>query len=178
MSEYVSGVRWGIVLCIVTILFSFILGAWMGMDENFFKGNFKQGVQANASKLFNNDKAKMDRALDRAWTYVKRSHMHAAGLGVAGLLIVILIPLVISSKLWQMLLSVGMGLGSIGYPLCWLIAGYRVPWSPSTDVAKASVDWLVYPSAGLMLAVTAITLVLLLRQCFAGKDTSSTLSAR
>ena len=48
-------IRLGLVLCVTTILFSFVLGAWMGANENFFRNDFKQMVKANAAKVYGND---------------------------------------------------------------------------------------------------------------------------
>jgi len=156
-------VRWGMVLCVVTVLYSFVLGAAMGGQEALFKDHFKQTVQINAIQVFGDDNAKMDRAKERAWTYTKRSHMHAAGVGIIGLALMLMIPLVTSSRLFQHGLSLAYGLGSLAYPLTWLIAGFRVPTMGTTSAAKASIEWLAMPSVFLLVASTTVILILLLR---------------
>jgi hypothetical protein len=165
-------VRWGLVLCVATILFSFVMGAWMGADEGFFKNDFKQTVKANAVKVFGNDKAKMDRAEERAWTYTKRSHMHAAGVGPIGLVLLAPLPFLNVSARMQSLIALGYGLGSFCYPLTWLIAGYRIPVLGTTGAAKASIAWLAEPAVGLLLLSTAMIFGLYVR--WGIKGTSST----
>jgi hypothetical protein len=165
-------IRWGLVLCVATILFSFVLGAWMGGNEAYFKDDFKQTVKANAAKVYGNDKAKMDRAEERAWTYTKRAHMHAAGLGPIGIALLFTLPFLGISARLQSLISIGYGLGAFFYPLCWLISGYRIPVLGSTGAAKESVAWLVYPSTGLLLLTTAIILVLLVRWGIQGSSST------
>ena len=156
-------IRWGLVLCVSAILFSFVLGAWMGANEGFFKDDFKQTVKVNAVKIFGNDKAKMDRAEERAWTYTKRAHMHAAGVGASGLALLALLPLLNVSARMKSLIAVGYGLGALGYPLSWLIAGYRIPVLGTTGAAKASIAWLAEPAAGLLLVSTTLILILCVR---------------
>lgn len=156
-------VRWGLVLCIVTILFSFVLGGWMGADENFFKGNFKQTIKVNAVSVYANDKAKMDRAEERAWTYVKRSHMHAAGLGPIGLALLAPLPFLAKSSTIKSLIAIGYGLGGLGYSLSWLIAGYRIPVLGTTGAAKATIAWLAGPSIALLVLSAIAILILYIR---------------
>jgi len=156
-------IRWGLILCIVTILFSFILGGWMGGNENFFKGDFKQTIKANAVNVYANDKAKMDRAEERAWTYVKRSHMHAAGLGAIGLALLAPLPFLLKSSRIKSLIAIGYGLGGLGYSLSWLISGYRIPALGTTTAAKESMAWLAAPSIGLLVLSTTAILLLYIR---------------
>lgn len=156
-------IRWGLVLCIITILFSFVLGGWMGADENFFKGNFKQTVKVNAVSVYANDKVKMDRAEERAWIYVKRSHMHAAGLGPIGLALLAPLPFLIKSSKIKALIAIAYGLGSFGYSLSWIVSGYRIPLLGTTTAAKESIAWLAAPSIALLVLSTTAILILYIR---------------
>lgn len=156
-------VRWGLALCVATILFSFSMGAWMGADEGFFKNDFKQTVKANATKVYGNDKAKMDRAEERAWTYTKRAHMHAAGVGPIGLVLLAFLPILNISARFQSVIAWGYGLGAFFYPITWLIAGYRIPPLGSTGAAKASIAWLAEPAVGLLVLSTTLIFGLFVR---------------
>ncbi len=161
-------VRWGLALCVATILFSFVLGAWMGANEGFFKNDFKQTVKVNAEKVYGNDKAKMARAEERAWTYTKRAHMHAAGVGPIGLVLLAPLPFLAISARLQGMIALGYGLGAFGYPLGWLIAGYRIPALGTTGAAKASIAWLAEPAVGLLVVSTAIIFGLFVRWALRG----------
>ena len=161
-------VRWGLAFCVATILFSFVLGAWMGANEGFFKNDFKQTVKANAQTVFGNDKAKMDRAEERAWTYTKRAHMHAAGLGPIGLVLLAPLPFLSISGRFQSLIALAYGLGAFCYPLGWLIAGYRIPVLGTTGAAKNSIAWLAEPAVGLLVLSTAVIFGLFVRWALQG----------
>jgi len=161
------------VLCVATILYSFVLGATMGGREELFKDHFKQTVRINATQVFGDDKAKMDRAEERAWTYIKRSHFHAAGVGIIGLVLLLMIPPITSSQFLQHGLSLAYGIGSLGYPLVWLIAGFRIPTLGTTSAAKASIEWLAMPSVFLVVASTTVILGLLIRWSLSKERLSS-----
>ena len=156
-------IRWGLVLCVATILFSFVLGASMGANENFFRNDFKQTIKANAAKVYGNDKVKMDRADERAWTYVKRAHMHAAGVGPIGIVLLAPLPFLGIPARLQGLIAVGYGLGAFFYPMSWLIAGYRIPALGSTGAAKESIAWLAQPAVGLLILAAIVMLALYIR---------------
>ena len=156
-------IRWGIVLCVTTILFSFVLGAWMGANENFFRNDFKKMVNANAAKVYGNDRMRMFRAEERAWTYVKRAHMHAAGVGPIGLVLLLPLPLLRISARIQSAIAMVYGLGAVLYPLSWLIAGYSIPVLGTTEAAKAAIAWLSEPAVGSLVLSSAVMLALYIR---------------
>jgi len=135
----------------------------MGADEGFFKNSFKQTVKANEVKVFGSDKVKMERAEERAWTYTKRAHMHAAGVGPIGLVLLAALPFLGISTRMQSLTALGYGVGAFFYPMGWLIAGYRIPVLGTTGAAKSSIAWMAEPAAGLLLLSTAITFGLFIR---------------
>jgi len=156
-------IRWGLALCVATILFAFVLGTWMGANENFFKDDYKQTVKANAAKVFGNDKVKMERAEERAWTYTKRAHMHAAGLGPIGIVLLAPLPFLGIAARTQGLVAMGYGVGALLYPLGWLIAGYRIPVLGTTGSAKESIAWLVQPAIGLLVLAAVVIFSLYVR---------------
>ena len=105
----------------------------------------------------------MDRADERAWTYTKRAHMHAAGLGPIGIFLLAPLPFLGISARMQCLLAGGYGLGALFYPMSWLIAGYRIPVLGNTGAAKESIAWLAQPAVGLLILAAAVIFALYVR---------------
>ncbi len=59
------------------------------------------------------------------------------------------------------LVSLGLGVGSLGYSVFWLRAGFRAPSLGSTGAAKESLAWLAIPASGMVVASTAAVALLI-----------------
>ncbi len=57
--------------------------------------------------------------------------------------------------------SLGLGIGRLGYSVFWLRAGSRVPSLGSTGAAKESLAWLAIPASGMVVASTAAVALLI-----------------
>jgi hypothetical protein len=64
------------------------------------------------------------------------------------------------------LASTLLGIGAIGYPLFWMLAGLKAPALGSTGAAKESLSWLAIPSAACLVTGGLITLALTVSQTF------------
>lgn len=156
-----KSVRWGILLSTLAIFAGFFLGGLFGAVEDAFKGYLKAEGQQALVSVYKNDQAKMDKVVNKSWTYFKRAHMHAGGIGSASLILSILLAGLRGSLQVRQGLSTGLGVGALGYSLFWLLAGMRAPGMGSTGVAKESLNWLAIPSAGLLLIGVLGTIILI-----------------
>ncbi|MDC0358918.1 hypothetical protein OAO01_08885, partial [Oligoflexia bacterium] len=73
----------GLLLALITILFGFCLGGAFGLLEDTIKTHLKSG--------YNNSQSKMDKTVSKSWTYFKRAHLHANGIGTTALAVILLL---------------------------------------------------------------------------------------
>lgn len=161
LSAALRPVRFGVLLSLLTILFGFGLGGVFGAAEDSLKNDLKTRGQAVLATAYNNDPAKLTSTLDKAWAYYKRAHLHAGAIGTASLAsLLLLAAMTRTPNLLKSLLGLALGIGGLGYSIYWLLAGYRAPALGSTSAAKASLEWLALPTAGLLLLSLAAILLL------------------
>ena len=164
----------GTFFALLAILYAFSLGAGMGLFEKEGKKFLKDEAlavqdtiyavkdasgtqQAAPAKI---DADKMKAVTDKAWKYVKRSHEHAAGLGVVALAICLMLGIITRCGFCKFLSSLCLGLGALGYSVFWGLAGCKAPTFGSTDAAKETFIDVAQPAAamclfGLLLAILA-----------------------
>ncbi len=147
-------VRFGLLFGLLAILYGWSLGVAFGLNEEAFRKRFIADAEASRSiylqKAGSEEGAteaikKIDEA---AWRYFLRAHLHAGGIGsiaIGGSLVLSLLSVGRRAKLVASLL---LGLGAVGYPLFWMLAGLRAPGLGSTKAAKESLEWLAIPSSG------------------------------
>lgn len=139
-------------LSLLTVLVGFGLGGVLGAMEDGLKADLKARGEAVLNTVYAGDAARLSATVDKAWTYYKRAHLHGGAIGTAALACALLCAVMTRSPSWlRTALGVLLGLGGLGYSLFWLWAGYRAPALGSTAAAKASLEWLAVPSAGLTL---------------------------
>jgi hypothetical protein len=156
--------RYGVVLSLLSILFGFALGGAFGAFESSFKSGLADSAREVRESVYRGDDAQIESVLAKSWSYYKRAHMHGAGIGNSALLLVLLLAaLRRPSALVRRVVSLGLGVGAVGYPLFWLWAGRLAPSLGGTGAAKDALEWLAVPSAGLLLlgllAVSALAVI-------------------
>jgi hypothetical protein len=131
------------------------------------RGGLKASGEAVLTTVYGGDAAKLKGVLDKSWTYAKRAHLHGGGLG-AGVLaaLALLAALGRPSRPVRAGVSLGLGVGALGYSAFWLLAARAAPSLGSTDAAKESLAWLAIPSAGLLLVGLTAVLVLTVLELF------------
>ena len=144
--------RFGLLLAVVTILFGYSLGGAFGGIEDTSQAGLRSSADAVRDTVYQGDDAKVQAVVGKSWTYLKRAHMHAGGIGTASLGLILLLgalrrpsPVVRASIAWAL------GLGALGYSSFWLIAGKLAPGLGGTGQAKEALTFLAFPSAGLLL---------------------------
>ncbi len=150
-------IRYGVILALLSILYGGLLGLGFGCCEDFFKQSFKNDAAVLLKEKYNNDQDKANKVTKKSWVYMKRAHLHSLTMGVISIVLsLVAAGLAFSPKL-QTGISFLSGLGSIGYGLFWLLAGFRAPGLGSTDLARESVGLLAQISTvSFMIAVITL----------------------
>jgi hypothetical protein len=171
LSERLATVRLGLVLGLVAVLYGWVLGGAFGAAEHQIRKVFVADAEASRAIYLEKNKgdeaaatAAMKRMDETAWRYFLRAHLHAGGIGSIAVGASLLLSML--SRGPRALASTLLGVGAIGYPLFWMLAGLKAPGIGSTAVAKESLNWLAIPSAGCLLVGAAITLYLTVRELF------------
>lgn len=152
--------RAGILLSLLGVLFGFGFGGAFGAFEDELKGGLKADADAVLESVYKGDAAKAKEVTDKAWAYYKRAHLHGGALGAAGLAAILAMAFASAAPLaLRRAAAFGLGVGALGYPIFWMLAGQRAPGLGSTGAAKQSLEWLAVPSSGLALLGLVLALV-------------------
>jgi hypothetical protein len=149
-----------LLLGILTLLFSFGVGASFGAAEDSLKKALQQRADAVLATAYEGDAAKAKPVVEKSWSYLKRAHLHGGGLGASALVLILLLALAVGPTVPARIAATAMGAGGLGYSLFWLAAGFAAPALGSTGAAKESLAWLAIPSSGAMGLGTLATFVL------------------
>ena len=171
MTLDLGSVRIGIALALLTLLYGFSLGGAFGAFEDNIKASLQASADEVKSTVYNGDEAAMKKIIDKSWTYMKRAHLHANGLGTAALAIIFVLAGTPASRRVREVISTALGLGALGYASFWMFAALTAPALGSTHDAKESLSWLAIPSAGLCILGLVAVLFLFVRDYFMGRKT-------
>lgn len=149
----------GIVLALLTLFYGFGLGAAFGVAEDGLKGSLKASAQEVFENVYKGDKAEMSKVIDKSWTYFKRAHLHANGMGAASLGTILLLSFLKGQRVMRTVTAIGLGAGALGYSIFWLFAGMMAPGLGSTGLAKEALAWLAILSGGMFLSGTIAVIV-------------------
>ncbi|MGF1533655.1 MAG: hypothetical protein ACFCUI_08120 [Bernardetiaceae bacterium] len=162
MSAY-DAFRPALILSVLAIFFGFGLGGVFGAAEDALKDDLKHRAEAVRESVYGGDEEKLSKTVQKSWTYYKRAHLHAGSLGTSSLALTLLLMFWPNAQeRWRSLTALALGIGALGYGIFWLWAGYLAPELGSTSAAKAQLEWLAIPSAGLLIGgVVSVLLVLI-----------------
>jgi hypothetical protein len=166
MEEKMSSVKWGILLAVLTILFGFFLGAAMGGAEEGIKEYWQALAQPGLSTIYQNDPQKITVVINQAWKMLQRAHMHAAAIGTASLILMLVLANIRVKVIYKQVGSLLLGLGGLGYSMSWFLVAFRVPVIGNLHATKDAIHLLAAPSIGMLLLGTAIVLLLGLKTVF------------
>lgn len=170
LTENLRKMRAGVTLALITFLFGFGLGGAFGAAEGRIKDSLQTSADTVLVSVYKEDRAKLQKTVSKSWSYYKRAHMHAGGMGAAALAMMLLLACFPGETLSKKIPALLLGLGGIGYPLFWLFAGMRAPGLGSTGLAKESLSFLAIASAGCFLLGTLATFALFVRFAFSKKS--------
>ncbi len=80
-----------------------------------------------------------------------RGHIHWMGLGILSTVLLLIVACTSLKAVWKKTLGWTFGIGSLAYPVAWIVMGFRTV-TMGSETAEASVMWLFIPAAGLVLA--------------------------
>ena len=152
----------GLALALLTLLFGQGMGIVFGLNEDAIKGRLAASAAEVRESVYHNDDVAIKAVLDKSWTYMKRAHLHAGGMGTTALALIILTCFMGASRRAISLTGLGLGGGGLGYSLFWMWAGIRAPMLGGTGAAKESLKWLAMPTAGAFVTATFTVLLLLI----------------
>lgn len=145
-------VRFGLLLGLLAVLYGWSLGIAFGVNEDGIRETFiadaersraiyvqKAGSEAGATEAIK----KID---ETAWRYFLRAHLHAGAIGSIAIAASLLLAMLAVGRGPKVVASTLLGLGAVGYPLSWMLAGMRAPGMGSTAAAKESLLWLAVPT--------------------------------
>lgn len=144
----------GLLLGVLTLLYGFGLGVVFGVNEDAIKARFKASAEAVKATAYKGDEAAVKLVLERSWTYMKRAHLHAGGLGVNTIALSLLLVALGAAAVHTRWLSIALGAGGLGYSIYWMWAGFRAPGMGGTTPAKESLAWLAMPASGAVALAT------------------------
>ena len=156
--ESLRTLRIGLLLALLAVVYGFGLGAAFGAAEDDIKAHLRADADAVFDAEYGGDEARRDKVTAKAWTYFKRAHLHANGLGTAALAMILVLAALPAGVRLRSATAIALGLGAIGYSLFWMFAGLAAPGLGSTGAAKASLEWLAIPSSGLCIIGLLLTL--------------------
>lgn len=138
-------VRWGLLLGLLTLA----LGLGLGIVQGLFEDSIQEEFRSLATQTeISADAQSTNRLVGKCWNYVKRSHLHANGLGTSALALLTILAFVPASAAWKRLTAITLGSGAFSYSLFWLLAAYSSAALGNTGAGKESLRWLAIPSAG------------------------------
>ncbi len=152
----------GLVLAVLTILFGQGVGIVFGVNEDAIKSRLKASAAEVRDTIYKGDDTAIKAVPDKSWTYMKRAHLHAGGMGTTALVLIGLVCLLGTSRRVTVAISVALGAGGFGYSIFWMWAGFRAPALGGTGAAKESLKWLAMPSSGAFVLATIAVLVVLI----------------
>ena len=122
-----SHVKYGVLVAMVAILFGGSLGLSFGCCEDDIKGVLKGSAEKVLSGVYGDDQAKADKVVKKSWVYMKRAHLHSQTMGVISIAFSLLVAWLSFPARAQMGISLLSGLGSLGYGVFWMSAGFLAP---------------------------------------------------
>jgi hypothetical protein len=150
----------GVLLSLATLVFGFGMGVFFGVNEDAMKGNLKEKGMAVIETVYGGDEAKLEGVLSKSWTYYKRAHLHANGLGTTALVLILLLAMIGGNERAKVITAWMLGVGALAYSLFWFFAGTAAPALGGTGAAKEAYNWLGMPGAALCLSGLLMTVAL------------------
>ena len=139
-------IKIGLAFAMSSILFGGLLGMSFGCCEDIYKDTFKKNANSVLKEKYNNNQGKVNKVLKKSWVYMKRAHLHSLTMGVISIVFSFITVGLAFPPLLQTGISLMSGLGSIGYGLFWLLAGFLAPGMGSTGLAKEKIGLLAQVS--------------------------------
>ena len=159
--------RVGVLLSLLAVLSGFVLGGVFATWEPELREGLHRSGEAVLAERYGGSAQALDTAVDGAWGCYRRAHEHWAGIGAATLAVSLLLAGAMGARASARWVSLALGIGALGYPCFWLLAGRAAPRLGGVAQAAASLRWLGAPTSGLLVLGAAGALVLISARLFA-----------
>lgn len=159
----------GLALAVTAIVFGAVMGIVFGLNEDAIKDTLKKSANLVRESLYNSDDTAIKSVLDKSWSYMKRAHLHAGAMGTTAVALTLLLTIIHAPQFLITLCSLGLGAGSLGYSVFWMLAGFRAPGLGGTSAAKESLAWLGMPTSGAYVIATLCALSFVYLRAFTPK---------
>lgn len=173
MNRYRDDLRalwFGLLLSLLTLLAGFGMGVAFGAGEQQLRGALTDLATESVAASTQTDGPHMsaEARVEKAWTFLRRSHLHANGMATTSLVLIGLTPLLGAHRRVQRMIASLLGLGSAGYAAFLIAAAVRTPIMGDPTLAKESMKWLAMPSAGVYVIATVVFTLLVARWALPG----------
>ncbi len=139
----------GLFFSLLAIFFGFAIGGAMGGLEDAWKAHLKRRAENAPASVYEGKEELRAQVLAKSWNYVQRAHLHGGGIGTAALASILALIVLVPKGRWADLSGLAFGVGSLVYPIFWLLAAEWAPRLGSTSAAKKMLEWVAIPGAGL-----------------------------
>ncbi len=156
-----SHIKYGVLVAMIAILFGGLLGLSFGCCEDSIKDIFKSSSEKALPGIYKGDQAEANKVVKKSWVYMKRAHLHSQTMGVISIAFSLLVAWLSFPARAQLGVSLLSGLGSLGYGIFWMLAGFLAPGMGSTGAAKESIA-LIAQVSGAAFFAAGVTLFCLI----------------
>jgi hypothetical protein len=111
MSYEINGIRVGLLLVMLTLIFGIGMGTYFGVAEDSVKTYISDGVAAHPE-------VHDEKSTSKIWRYAQRSHFHATGISAFSIGLILLIMFSNLKPSLKAFSSTLVGLGGL-YPMSW-----------------------------------------------------------
>jgi hypothetical protein len=173
VSRYREDLRalwFGLLLSLGTLLLGFGLGIVFGAAERPLRASLTQLAEESIATTPPPDgpSTSVEARVEKAWTFLRRSHLHAGAMATTSIALISLAPLLGGHVRVRRMISSLLGLGSLGYSVFLIAAALRTPVMGDPLAAKESLRWLAMPSAGVYVIAVLVFTLLATRWVFQG----------
>jgi len=144
-----------------TLLFGQGMGIAFGAVEDDIKAGLSARGEAVLSEVYQGDRGALEAVSKKAWSYYKRAHLHAGGMGTTAAVLLGLLGLLVGQDRLRGAVALALGAGAFGYSFFWYLAGRAAPALGSTGAAKEAYANLARMSSGFYVAATVWVAVIL-----------------
>ncbi|HZW07059.1 MAG TPA: hypothetical protein VFF65_08035, partial [Phycisphaerales bacterium] len=171
MNRYREDLRalWlGLLLSMGTLLGGFGLGVVFGAFEQPLRAELTGLATESIAADPGAPSYSAESRVEKAWTFLRRSHLHANGMATTSLILIGLTPMLGAARRTQRVISSLLGMGSAGYAAFLVVAAFRTPVMGDPVIAKESLKWLAMPAAGVYIIAACLFTALLVRWALTG----------
>jgi hypothetical protein len=119
MSFDFKAIKIGLLITLLSLIFSVGIGVVFGANEKVFKDYISKNIEMNQSLHDEQSSSKI-------WRYAQRSHFHAGGIAAYSLALLLIILFSKMKDSYKKLSSIMIGLGTL-YPLSWFVMFLMAP---------------------------------------------------